>query len=237
MRHAILAIAAFSLLYLSPCLAESTDPFPSKPLQEPLDAGTITQALKAALTVEAERAVKTLSKPDGYFGDRTIRIDLPGELEHMPAYVSLYGYQAQLDALVLSMNRAAEKAAPRAALLFSDAIREMNFGDARAILNGGGTAATAYCRDKAYERLYNAYRPAIAASMNETGVDRSLREVLEKFNDVPAIRIEPFDLEEYVTGKALDGIFATMGEEEQKIRKNPAARSSELLRKVFGQPQ
>ena len=245
MTRALLASLTCFCLLLPLSFAGAADPLPASPVPPPQavspDAGTDAQGVKELLTVAADRAVKAVAKTDGFSGNKSIRIGIPDDLEHLPTYIGKYGYQPQIDAFILSLNRAAEKGATKAAPLFAEAIRDTAFDAPGKILNGGDTAATDYFRGKISEKLFNAFRPAIAAGMNEAGVLRAYRELLAKY-DEESVLVFPvdkwdFDMEGYVTGKALDGLFATMGVEEKRIRKEPAARTTELLRQVFGAPQ
>jgi Protein of unknown function (DUF4197) len=242
MQRALLAAMTCLCLLLPPFLAGAADPASVKsaepPRQESPDDGTVAEALKAALAVAAERSVTTLAKPDGYFANQSIRIGVPGELEHLPPYFRDPGFQAQVNAFILSLNRAAEMAAPKAAPLFSDAIRRTVFVEPRQVLNGGATVATDYFRKANADKLANAFRPAVIAGMREAGVLKAYREMMLKY-DYESVATFPvdewrFDMEGYLTDKALDGLFTMMGEEEKKIRSEPAARTTELLRKVFG---
>jgi hypothetical protein len=144
------------------------------------------------------------------------------------------GYGPKVDEFVLSMNRAAERAAPFAKDIFWGAIKEMNFDDARKILSGNETAATEYFKGKTTNKLTSAFKPIVDKSMNEVGVTRQYKELVGRYESIPFVKKESFDLDQYVVTKALDGLFHLVGEEEKKIRKNPAARTTELLKEVFG---
>ena len=143
------------------------------------------------------------------------------------------GYGSQVDEFVLSMNRAAERAAPGARQIFSDAIGEMTFDDARKIWNGSETAATDYFKGKTTDKLAAAFRPVVESAMNEVGVTRQYKELVALAKAIPFFRLDSFDLDQYVVGKALDGLFRVVADEERKIRTDPAARTTELLREVF----
>jgi hypothetical protein len=143
------------------------------------------------------------------------------------------GLGSQVDAFVLSMNRAAERAAPAARQIFGAAITEMSFDDARKILTGGDTAATDYFKARTSDRLTEAFRPVIDRSMNEVGVTRQYKDLLGAAHSVPFLKTESLDLDRYVTGKALDGLFHVVGEQERLIRTDPAARVTDLLKEVF----
>ncbi len=136
---------------------------------------------------------------------------------------------------MLSMNRAAEKAAPRATEHFVTALKAMTFEDARAILQGDQTSATQYFRQKTGDRIYADFKPVVVANMKDVGVTRNYSQMKEKIETIPfAGTIGTFDLDHYVTTKAVDGLFSMLGEEEKRIRTDPAARGTELLKKVFG---
>jgi hypothetical protein len=199
-----------------------------------LDDHTIVSGLKDALSVGTRNAVGLVSKPNGYFGNPVIRIPLPDNIQKAAEMVGKLGYQKQVDAFVLSMNRAAEKAAPKATSYFVGAVKEMNVEDARKILSGGDTAATDYFKSKTSTKLYDEFKPGISESMNQVGVTHSYNAMMDKVPAVPFAKSQSLDLNHYVTTKALDGLFIMVGQEEKKIRVNPAARTTDLLKKVFG---
>jgi RNA binding exosome subunit len=201
--------------------------------QEKPDENTITSALKEAIVIGANNAVKSVSKNDGYFGNQAIKILIPEKIKMIAEGLGKIGYQKQVDDFILSMNRAAEKAAPKAKSFFIDAIKEMTFDDARKILNGDDTAASDYFKIKTNDKLYEAFKPIISSSMNEAGVTRYYKDMTSKFTSLPFVKPELLDLDHYVTNNALDGLFYMIGEEEKKIRTDPAARVTELLKKVF----
>ncbi len=134
------------------------------------------------------------------------------------------GYGPQVDDFVLSMNRAAEKAAPLAKQIFWDAIGEISFDDARKILSGPDTAATQYFRNKTTEKLTTAFKPVVEKSMNEVGVTRQYKELMGKYQTIPFVKGETFDIDSYVTSQALNGLFHVVAEEEKKsVRTRPHA--------------
>ncbi len=202
--------------------------------QSSSDDGTTAAGLKEALAVGTENAVRSLSKPDGYFGNELVKILMPEKLREVGDVLRKVGYERQVDEFVLSMNRAAEKAAPQAASIFGDAIREMTFDDARKILSGGDTAATDFFREKTHDRLYAAFKPVISSSMDKVGTTKSYKDLIGKYESLPFMGSQSFDLDHYVTNKALDGLFLVVGQEEKKIRTDPAARVTDLLKSVFG---
>lgn len=198
------------------------------------DEGTTASGLKEALAIGTENAVKSVSAPDGYFGNTLIRILMPEKIQKVADVLKSIGFEKQVDAFVLSMNRAAERAAPKAAAIFGDAIREMSFEDARKILSGGDTAATEYFRGKTQDRIYGEFRPVIASSLGEVGATQAYKEMMGKYESVPFVSSQSLDLDHYVTNKAMDGLFVVVGQEEKKIRTDPAARATDLLKTVFG---
>ncbi len=198
------------------------------------DDSKIASGLKEALSIGTENAVNNVSRVNGYFDNQMIKILLPEKIQQVGEVLSRIGYQKEVDDFVLSMNRAAEKAAPKAISFFGDAIREMTFEDARGILNGGNTSATEFFKRKTHDMIYNAFKPIIASSVDEVGVTRSYKEMMGKYETIPFMSKESLDLDHYVTTKAMDGLFYMVGQEEKKIRTDPAARVTDLLKSVFG---
>lgn len=198
------------------------------------DDATVVSGLKEALVIGTENAVKSVSQTDGYFGNTLIKILLPEKIQKVAEVLRMAGYQKQVDDFVLSMNRAAEKAAPQAASYFKDAIKEMTVEDATKILHGGDTSATEFFKGKTQDKLYAAFKPIVSSSMNEVGVTRSYKEMMGQYESLPFMSKESVDLDHYVTNKSLGGLFTMIGQEEKKIRTDPAARVTDLLKKVFG---
>lgn len=200
-----------------------------------LSDSNIVAGLKEALHIGTENAVRSTGRPGGYFQNKVIKILMPEQLQTLEQGLRMIGYGPQVDEFVLSMNRAAEQAAPLAKEIFWNAITEMSFEDARNILTGGDTAATEYFKAKTSKQLSAAFRPVVKKTMNEVGVTRQYKELVGKYQSIPFVQELTFDLDEYVVTKALDGLFYVVGEEERKIRTNPAARVTDLLKEVFGQ--
>lgn len=200
-----------------------------------LDDSTVTKGLKEALSTGTSRAVKLVSQRDGYFGNEMIKILVPEKIRSVVDLLGKFGFQQEVNDFVLSMNRAAEKAAPKATEHFVSALKEMSFEDARKILQGDSTSATEYFKQKTGEKVFATFKPVVTSNMKDVGVMRNYTQLMEKTRSIPfAENVGAFDLDNYVTGKAVDGLFAMLGEEEKKIRTNPAARGTELLKKVFG---
>ena len=202
--------------------------------QSGLSESKVASGLKQTLQIGAESAVKLTGRTDGYFGNREIKIQLPKNLQPLEKGLGAIGYQSKIDAFVLSMNRAAEAAAPSAKKIFGDAILAMTFDDAKKILSGGDTAATDYFKRKTTDQLTVAFLPVIEQTMRENKVTQQYEALTGELKSVPFMKSEDLDINKYVVTKALDGLFYMLGEEERKIRNNPAAQTTELLKEVFG---
>ncbi len=203
-------------------------------LSEGLSESKIIKGIKEALQVGTGNAVKMVSRMDGYYKNPNIRIPLPAEVQKVEKFLKAIGYGAQVDAFKLSMNRAAEKAAPEAKVILWDTIKQMSFVDARKILDGRENEATLYFKDKTRGKLGQLFKPIIHTAMSQGGVTRKYQELETKAQSIPFIKMLSFDLAQYVTDRALDGLFFMLAEEERKIRTDPAARVTDLLKDVFG---
>lgn len=200
-----------------------------------LDDATVVKGLKEALATGTGNAVAAVAKTDGYFGNQLIKVLMPERLRTAADLLGRFGYRQEVDDFVLAMNRAAEKAAPRARDHFISALKTMTFEDARKILQGSDTSATEYFRSRTGTEIFIEFKPVVAASLQDVGAVQSYRQLASSFKSIPfAGSFADVDLDTYVTTKAVDGLFAMIGEEEKKIRTDPAARGTELLKKVFG---
>jgi hypothetical protein len=194
----------------------------------------IVQGLKEALEIGSAKAVELVSKPNGYYNNPDIRIPLPESVQKTEKLLRGAGFAQKVDDFELSMNRAAEKAAPEAKSIFWEAIKKMDINEAQKILNGRNDEATMYFKDKTYPQLAQIFKPIIEKSMGEVGVTRAYQDLNDKVETIPFAGGFSFDLDQYVTDGALDGLFKMLAEEEEKIRSDPAARVTDLLKKVFG---
>ena len=194
----------------------------------------IVNGLKEALQIGTDYAVATGSKPDGYYKNPSIKIPLPGQVQKVEKLLRTVGYGQKVDEFELSMNRAAEKAAPEAKSIFVDAVKQMQFEDAQKILKGPDNAATEYFKEKTSGRLTEIFKPIVKDSMNSVGVTRQYEDLNSKLTSLPMGGNLGFDLNQYVTDKSLEGLFVLVAVEEKKIRQDPAARTTDLLKKVFG---
>lgn len=228
LRNAGWRLGCVLVLLALPCVSLGRAQFGS------LSDSKIVAGLKEALQIGAGNAVNLTGRLDGFFKNAAIKILLPKQLETVSKGLRAVGQGKMVDEFVLSMNRAAEKAAPQARKFFVDAIKEMTFDDARKILTGGDTAATEYFKEKTADKIATAFRPIIETAMNDVGATRQYKELTGRVRNLPFVRTESLDIDDYVVNKSLDGLFYMVGEEEKKIRKNPAARVTSILREVFG---
>ncbi|HVB03839.1 MAG TPA: DUF4197 domain-containing protein [Chitinophagaceae bacterium] len=194
----------------------------------------VARGLRQALEVGAENASRQLSAENGYYGNPAVKILLPPEAAKVEITLSRMGMGSLVDHAVLAMNRAAEQAAKSAAPIFLQAIRRMQISDAVHILTGGPHAATDYLQKTTTPALTAAFHPVIDSCLEKTGATRYWTQVFSTYNRIPFTRKVNPNLGVYVTEKALDGLFYNIGLEEQKIRMDPAAQVSSLLRTVFG---
>jgi len=184
----------------------------------------IIAGLKEALQVSTTKAVALTGKPDGFLKNEAIKIVLPPKLEAVGEGLRMIGMGEKVDELEVGMNRAAEQATPEARQIFLSALHKMTFADARHILTGDDTAATEYFKRTSSADLTAAFSPIVHTSMEKVGVVQQYDRVIKSAPGGEAIAHE-FDLDKYVVGKTLDGLFYMLGEEEKKIRKNPAAQN------------
>ena len=240
-RHfGIILVVTLGLLQLTPAHAQFGDLLQGIKKAVGLGGGLteekIVEGLKEALEIGTRNAVETVSKVGGYYENPKIRIPLPGAVQKAEKLVRAAGYGTQLDAFEMSMNRAAETAAPAAKDIFWDAIKKMKVADARKILQGQDNEATLYFKDKTYNRLGEIFKPMVHNAMSEVGVTKSYQELQKTVQSIPFVGTWTFDLDEYVKNGALEGLFLMLGEEEKKIRQDPTARVTDLLKEVFGSP-
>jgi hypothetical protein len=194
----------------------------------------IINGLKEALAVGTDSAAKKLNKADGFFANAAIKILMPDEAKKVENTLRKAGMGALADKAILSMNRAAEDAAGGISAIFIDAIKNMSLTDGLKILQGTDTAATQYLKLNTTSKLTEKMRPIIEASLNKVNATSYWKDAFTAYNKLPFGKPVNTDLSAYVTEKAMAGIFFSIGEEEKKIRKDPAAQVTSLLKKVFG---
>lgn len=202
--------------------------------QGPLSSAEIDAGLREALTVGTNLVASQLGRTDGYYGDPKVRIPLSKTYRSIQTNLAKVGASGPLDDLELRMNRAAEAAVPQGKQLILAAIREMTIEDALNILNGGDTAATDYLRAKTESRLRTAFTPYVRDALSNSGAFTSMESVASQYGVGGITSSLQTDLTNHAVSLGLDGMFLYVAEEEKKIRENPLARTTDLLRRVFG---
>lgn len=193
----------------------------------------ISNALKEALNNGISKQVTKLTSPDGFFKNEMVKILLPQELQKVDKTLRDIGLSSLADEGLKVLNRAAEEAVKEATPIFVDAIKQMTFTDARNILMGADNAATTYLQNTTSNALYTKFSPVVNSSLSKVGADEIWSQIITKYNSIPLVtKVNP-DLTDYVTTKAMDGVFTMVSVEEKEIRNNVAARTSDLLRRVF----
>lgn len=212
-----------------------------KPASQPAVSGVdalsnsdISAGLKEALTRGADAAVAQLGQQDGFFGNAALKIPLPPGLQKAEKAMRMFGMGKQADALVLSMNRAAEAAVPEARTLLVDAVKEMTLEDAKGILTGGKTSATDFFRTKTEAKLTERFGPIVKATTDKVGLAQQYNQYAGLAAQFNLVDKNQANVEQYVTQQALDRLYTLIGEKEAAIRANPLQAGSDLLQKVFG---
>ncbi|HEX2567793.1 MAG TPA: DUF4197 domain-containing protein [Burkholderiales bacterium] len=190
--------------------------------------------LKAALEKGSQTAVAALGRTDGFLGNPKVKIPLPESLSRAETLMRRVGMGKYADELVVTMNRAAEAAVPEARQLLVDAVRKMTVSDAKAILTGGETSATDYFRRTTRDQLHGRFLPIVKRSTAKVGLAQRYNEYAQKGAALGLVKKDQADLDEYVTGRALEGVYLMVAEEEKKIRRDPVGAGSAIIRKVFG---
>lgn len=201
---------------------------------EPLDEQTVADGLREALTVGTRRAGEQLSREGGFSEDPLLRILIPEEIEGVASRLRSIGLDDQVDRFETRMNRAAEEAAGEAYDVFAGVIRALTIQDAFDVLNGPPNAATSLFRTRASDDLRDRFLPVVENSMDEVGLYATYEDLVERYNAIPLVEPIEFDLEMYIVDETMSGLFSTLEQEEARIREDPLARSTALLRRVFG---
>jgi len=204
------------------------------PTQQPLTTTDIIAGLKQALEIGTNNSVGFLGKTDGFYGNPLFKIPFPEEAKVVEEKLRDLGMNRLVDDFIRTMNRGAENAVKLAAPIFVDAIKEMTFEDARNILRGPDDAATSYFRDKTSSRLAELFRPEVQTALEKVDATRYWGDITTTYNRIPFVRKVETDLAKYVTEKTMNALFIKVAEEEKLIRTDPAARVTDLLKKVFG---
>jgi hypothetical protein len=225
MKSAIVALsAAVVMTWLAPAMAQL----------ERITNGEAVAGLKAALDKGSQAAVATLGRPDGFLANPKVKIPLPESLTRAESLMRRVGMGRYADELVVAMNRAAEAAVPEARQLFIDSIRKMTVQDAKGILTGGDTAGTEFFQRTTNDRLHARFLPIVRRATENVGVAEKYNEYAATGVRLGLVKKEQSNLDEYVTQKALDALYLTVAEEERKIRRDPIAAGTGIIKKVFG---
>jgi hypothetical protein len=225
--------------------SQATTPAPVTPSTPPsssaapsiagLSTDQVTQGIKEALGKGLQHAVSTLGQPGGFLTNLNVKIPLPDKLQLIEKGLRAIGEGQYADQCITTMNQAAEQAVPAAADVFANGLKNMSVDDAKGILSGPQDAATQFFRKATESELTKKFSPIVQEAMTRCGTTAAYQQVLEKAKGVSPFFSNPsFDLNAYVTGKAMDGLFKVVAEEEKRIRENPVARSTDLLKSVFG---
>jgi hypothetical protein len=193
-----------------------------------------TAALKAALEKGSVAAVANLGKVDGFLGNPRVKIPLPDSAQRAEHAMRRVGMGKYADELIVTMNRAAEQAVPQARTIFVDSVKKMSVQDAKGIITGGDTAGTEYFRRTTRTELHKTFLPIVEKSTAKVQLAQKYEQFADKAVAVGMLKKEDADLDEYVTQKALDGLYLMVAEEEKKIRKDPVGTGSSIIKKVFG---
>lgn len=205
-----------------------------KPSSAGLSQEEVGAGLKEALNKGIEKGVDQLSKPDGFFKDLSIKIPLPEEANKVETKLRSIGQGKKVDETIESINRAAEDATAASKEIFVEAIKGMSINDAMSILNGKDNAATKFLDKSTRADLISKFEPIVKISLDKVGATKNWNAIFSTYNKLPFVEKVNPDLVEYATGKAIDGLFVQIAKEELKIRQDPAARVTDLLKKVFG---
>ena len=231
----------FYVLFVSVLLIQNVDGQFLKDAKKLLKSGAggftekdAADAIKEALVNGTGEGVKIVSAMNGYWGNPEIKIPFPPEAKEVESKLRAVGLGKKVDEFNVSMNRAAEQAANEAKNIFISAIRALTVKDAINIVKGENNAATMFLKRTTSPDLNAAFQPKIKASLDNVNATKYWGDLITAYNKIPLVKKMNPNLTEYVTGKAIDGIFVMIAKEELKIRKDPAARTSELLKKVFG---
>lgn len=241
-KHVLLAVLALCLLCALPAAAGLNDLLDkaqslgsgSSTSSSGLSDADVTKGLKEALAKGVTTSVKSLGRTNGYFGNQAVRILLPESIQKLEPALRMAGQGQLVDDLVLTMNRAAEKAVPQVANILGDAVRNMTVSDAKGILSGPDDAATQYFRKSSGQKITEMMQPIISKATDSAGATKAYKRLLSNPLAAGLAQSSGLDLDAYVNEKAQDGLFLLIAREEQDIRANPASRTTAILKKVFG---
>lgn len=202
--------------------------------EQPLSAEEVAQGLKEALTNGASKSAELVSQNDGYFKNPEIKIPFPPDVKKVEDRLRQMGMGAEVDKFVLALNRGAEDAAKEAKPIFVGAIKQMTIDDAVGILRGQPDAATQYLKKTTTPQLKEKFKPVVQKSLNKVSATQYYGDLVGTYNKIPFVQKVNPDLNAYATDMAILGLFTMIAKEEKNIRQDPLARTTELLKKVFG---
>ncbi len=214
--------------------AKATSKTLKTPAEKPLTNEEVVNGLREALTLGTNNSAAFASKLDGYYKNPALFIPFPPEAEKVKSWATKFGMKAQVDKFEMTLNRAAEEAAKDAAPVFINAIKGMSIGDGFAILKGEDNAATKYLTDKTTAELKEKFTPIVQSAIDKVELTKYWSPIINGYNKVPLVQKQNPDLTAYVTERAMQGLFKLIAEEELKIRKDPMARVTDILKRVFG---
>src|SRR5688572_11005909 len=203
-------------------------------LEQPLTSAEVGEGLKEALVKGISTGADLASMVDGYFKNPEIKIPFPPEVKKVEDKLRQIGLGGEVDKFVMTLNRGAEDAAKEAKPIFITAIKQMTIQDAWAILRGEPDAATQYLKRTTSAQLKEKFKPVIQNSLNKVNATKYYSDIVTKYNQIPLVQKVNPELDSYATDKAIEGLFVMIAREEKEIRANPAARTTELLKRVFG---
>lgn len=201
---------------------------------QPLTTAEVADGLKEALIKGISTGSDLVSQLDGYFKNPEIKIPFPPEVKKVEDKLRQIGFDGEVDKFVMQLNRGAEDAAKEAKPIFITAIRSMTIQDAWAILRGENDAATQYLKRTTSDQLKSKFKPVIQTSLNKVNATKYYGDIVNRYNQLPLVQKVNPNLDDYATDKAIEGLFLMIAKEEKNIRENPIARTTELLKKVFG---
>jgi len=234
MRKLLLLTTVIAMCSLTACETLKMIDLTKFNAMDSLSTDKIIAGLKEALSTGSTRAVSKLSKQGGFSQNKLYRIGIPKKLITVTDTLKTIGLGFIVSDFEKKMNQAAEEASKSAGPVFINAITQMKFSDAKKILDGSDTAATDYLHKTTYAELFDLYKPIIKENMSKVGVTKIYNNLMNKYAAIPFKSKPQFSLDDYITKQALKGMFGMLAKEEIQIRKNPAARTSELLKQVFG---
>jgi hypothetical protein len=203
----------------------------------PLTTGEVAQGLKEALIKGISKGADLVSQTDGYFKNPEIKIPFPPEVKKVEDRLRQLGLGNEVDKFVMTLNHGAEDAAKEAKPIFIEAIRAMTIEDAWSILRGEQDAATQYLKRTTSNLLKEKFKPVIQTSLDKVNATKYYGDIVTRYNQIPFVQKVNPDLDDYATDKAIEGLFLMIAKEEKNIRENPVARTTELLKRVFGSKQ